>query len=68
MSQIGFGDSGLSRYQKIEKIGKGTYGEVYKAIDLQENKLIALKKMIRESEQEGVASTAIREISLLREL
>lgn len=56
------------RYQKLEKIGEGTYGVVYKAKDLQTNEIVALKKIRMEHEDEGVPSTAIREISLLKEV
>jgi serine/threonine protein kinase len=55
-------------YQKIEKIGEGTYGVVYKARDRNTGAIVALKKIRLESEEEGVPSTAIREISLLKEL
>jgi cyclin-dependent kinase len=41
---------------------------VYKARDLTTNQLVALKKIRLEAEDEGVPSTAIREISLLKEL
>lgn len=60
--------SGLSRYQKIEKIGEGTYGVVYKARDRVTGEAIALKKIRLDCEDEGIPSTAIREISLLKEL
>lgn len=46
----------------------GTYGVVYKAKDLRTNTIVALKKIRLEAEDEGVPSTAIREISLLKEL
>ncbi|RDX50638.1 Pkinase-domain-containing protein [Lentinus brumalis] len=48
--------------------GEGTYGVVYKARDIQTNRVVALKKIRLEAEDEGVPSTAIREISLLKEL
>eukprot|EP00850_Spirogloea_muscicola_P015906 SM000125S26111 [mRNA] locus=s125:288777:290905:- [translate_table: standard] len=57
-----------SRYEKVEKIGEGTYGVVYKARDRLTNETIALKKIRLEAEDEGVPSTAIREISLLKEM
>ena len=56
------------RYQRIEKVGEGTYGVVYKAKDLSTNEIVALKKIRMEHEDEGVPSTAIREISLLKEV
>ncbi|KIK62997.1 hypothetical protein GYMLUDRAFT_41298 [Collybiopsis luxurians FD-317 M1] len=56
----------MDRYTKIEKVG--TYGVVYKAKDNGTNQIVALKKIRLEAEDEGVPSTAIREISLLKEL
>lgn len=54
-------------YQKMEKIGEGTYGVVYKARERETNRIVALKKVRLESEEEGIPSTTIREISLLKE-
>lgn len=56
------------RYEKIEKIGEGTYGVVYKAKDTISNELVAIKKIRLENEEEGMPSTAMREISILKEL
>ncbi|KAG6391228.1 hypothetical protein SASPL_148981 [Salvia splendens] len=58
----------MEQYEKVEKIGEGTYGVVYKARDRVTNETIALKKIRLEQEDEGVPSTAIREISLLKEM
>ncbi|XP_065318997.1 cyclin-dependent kinase 1-like [Gordionus sp. m RMFG-2023] len=55
-------------YIKIEKIGEGTYGVVYKAKNKLTGQYVALKKIRLEAEDEGVPSTAIREISFLKEL
>ncbi|XP_055936071.1 cyclin-dependent kinase 2-like [Argiope bruennichi] len=58
----------LRNFEKIEKVGEGTYGVVYKAEDKSTKKLVALKKIRLKCETEGVPSTALREISLLKEL
>lgn len=58
----------MENFQKIEKIGEGAYGIVYKAKDKITQQYVALKKIRLETESEGVPSTAIREISLLKEL
>lgn len=57
------------RYETLEKLGEGTYGVVFKARDKKmNNRTIALKKIRLENADEGIPSTAIREISLLQEL
>eukprot|EP00474_Spongospora_subterranea_P008681 CRZ09139.1 hypothetical protein [Spongospora subterranea] len=56
------------RYQKLEKIGEGTYGIVYKAKDRLTGEVLALKKIRLSIDDEGIPSTAIREISLLKQL
>ncbi|XP_078080543.1 cyclin-dependent kinase 1 [Mustelus asterias] len=58
----------MDDYVKIEKIGEGTYGVVYKGRHKTTQQIVAMKKIRLESEEEGVPSTAIREISLLKEL
>ncbi|XP_009464241.1 PREDICTED: cyclin-dependent kinase 1 isoform X2 [Nipponia nippon] len=58
----------MDDYTKIEKIGEGTYGVVYKGRHKTTGQVVAMKKIRLESEDEGVPSTAIREISLLKEL
>lgn len=61
--------TGLAKYQKIEKpVGEGTYGVVYRAKDRTTDEVVALKKIRLDVEDEGVPSTALREISLLKEL
>lgn len=60
--------SGLDKYQKQEKLGEGTYGVVYKALNLETGETVAIKKIRLEKEDDGVPSTAIREISLLKNL
>jgi len=58
----------MEKYKKTKKLGEGTYGIVYKAENIQTHEEVALKAIRLESEEEGVPCTAIREISLLKEL
>jgi cyclin-dependent kinase len=94
----------MDQYEKLEKIGEGTYGKVYKAREKNSGKIVALKKTRLEvccaaqllfrllpdgfspcnrlhvrgtaltprtpsqMEEEGVPSTALREVSLLKML
>uniref|UniRef100_A0A131XSN3 Protein kinase domain-containing protein n=1 Tax=Ixodes ricinus TaxID=34613 RepID=A0A131XSN3_IXORI len=58
----------MEDYTKVEKIGEGTYGVVYKGKNKKSGQIVAMKKIRLESEDDGVPSTAIREITLLKEL
>ncbi len=58
----------MDRYEKQRRVGEGTYGIVYKAKDRVSGDIVALKRIRLESEEEGIPSTAIREIALLKEL
>jgi len=51
--------SKIDKYEKLEMIGEGTYGVVYKAKDTDTGEIYALKKIRLESEDEGIPSTAI---------
>ena len=52
------------RYQKLEKIGQGTYGKVYKAKDLRSAAVVALKRV--SMDDEGVPALVLREVSILK--
>ncbi|KAG0249204.1 negative regulator of the PHO system [Mortierella polycephala] len=57
----------MERYQSLEKIGEGTYATVFKGKNRSNGEAVALKE-IRLDSEEGAPSTAIREISLMKEL
>uniref|UniRef100_A0A8C4Q4G7 mitogen-activated protein kinase n=1 Tax=Eptatretus burgeri TaxID=7764 RepID=A0A8C4Q4G7_EPTBU len=54
-------------YEKLEKLGEGSYATVYKGKSRLNGKLVALK-VIRLQVEEGTPFTAIREASLLKGL
>jgi len=60
--------SDIQQYEKLEKIGEGTYGVVYKARDKMTGAIVAMKKIRLETEDEGIPSTTIREVALLKEV
>ena len=59
-----------SNYETIEKVllGEGAYGKVYKARSVRTGEAVAMKQMNFDAQVEGVPTTAIREIALLKEL
>lgn len=65
LSDIGFGK--LETYVKLDKLGEGTYATVFKGRSKLTQNLVALKE-IRLEHAEGAPCTAIREVSLLKDL
>jgi len=56
------------KYEGITKIAEGSYGVVYRAIDLASGEKVAIKKIRVHCIQQGIPSSAIREIFLLKRL
>lgn len=50
----------------LSLIGKGTYGNVYKALDSSNGSYVALKMIKMEKETQGFPVTALREIKILK--
>lgn len=53
-------------YKRVQQVGEGTYGKVYKAQNVLTGQFVALKKLRLEAEREGFPITAMREIKLLQ--
>ncbi|PRP89625.1 cyclin-dependent kinase 2-like [Planoprotostelium fungivorum] len=62
------GDGPTTKYEILEKLGEGTYGMVYRARDRETDRIVALKRIRLDSDNEGIPATSLREISLLKEL
>ena len=56
----------LSTYEKLGRIGEGTYGVVYRARDKKTNEIVALKKVRMDREKDGVPITTLREVRILQ--
>jgi cyclin-dependent kinase 10 len=58
----------VNDFEKISKIGQGTYGVVFKARDLHTSKIYALKQVKMDTAEckDGMPITAMREIQLLK--
>ncbi|KAI4086559.1 MAG: hypothetical protein LQ344_007462 [Seirophora lacunosa] len=57
-------------YERLNQLGEGTYGVVFRARERASSKTVALKqiRIPHEERQNGVPITALREISILRSL
>ncbi|XP_059621424.1 cyclin-dependent kinase 7 [Phlebotomus argentipes] len=60
-----------NKYEKLDFLGEGQFATVYKARDVDTDRIVAVKKIkigSREEAQDGINRTALREIKLLLEL
>lgn len=55
-----------SRYKMLEKIGEGVHGCVFKAIDLQRRRPVAIKKVALKNKFGNISLNTIREIKTLQ--
>ena len=61
----------LRRFEKIDFLGEGQFATVYKARDVTNDHIVAVKKIklgSRAEAKDGINRTALREIKLLQEL
>ena len=57
-----------SNYWYLSKLGEGTYGVVYEAKQIETGQIVAIKEIKIDHCDDGIPSTAIREIAVLQEL
>jgi len=58
----------INQVDNNKKLGEGTYGQVFQSVEKSTNRTVAIKKIKMESKEEGIPSTAIRELSILKHL
>lgn len=60
--------SDLKKFRKVDLLGQGTYGKVYKVVETATSQIFALKKILNSLDAEGFPAVALREVCLLRTL
>ena len=55
----------VAEFEKLNRVGEGTYGIVYRARDTKSDKIVALKKVRMDKEKDGMPVSSLREISIM---
>jgi serine/threonine protein kinase len=55
-------------FERLQKIGEGTYGVVFQARNRTTDKIVAVKIMKFDQEEDGIPPTTLREMSILRSI
>ena len=58
----------LSKYQKKDLIGEGVYGKVFTGSNSITNQMVAIKEIKNNLDLEGIPSTSLREIGILKRI
>lgn len=56
----------MERYEKLSKIGEGSYGVVFKCRNRETNQLVAIKKYVETEDDPLIKKIAMREIRMLK--
>jgi serine/threonine protein kinase len=58
----------VKQYEFLSKLGEGSFGLVLSAIEIKSGKKVAIKKIKLGKNHEGMPSSALREISILKSI
>lgn len=56
----------MDRYEKIGKLGEGSYGIVFKCRSRESGRIVAIKKFVESEDDPLIKKIALREIRLLK--
>lgn len=56
----------MEKYERLKKIGSGSYGYVYKCRNRQTGEIVAIKKFLETEEDPTIKKITFREIRVLR--
>lgn len=58
----------MNNYEVVSRIGQGAHGYVLKAVDKNDGRVVALKRVVIRTLDEGIPKNTMREITALRVL
>ncbi|KAI6185350.1 Protein kinase domain-containing protein [Aphelenchoides besseyi] len=58
----------LDKYERLSKIGEGSYGVVFKCRNKDTGQMVAIKKFVESDDDPAIKKIAMREIRMLRQL
>lgn len=58
----------MDKYEKIRKIGEGSYGQVFKCRNKETGQIVAIKKFLESGDDPAIRRIAMREIKMLKHL
>lgn len=56
----------MEKYEKIQKIGEGSYGIVFKCRNRETGQTVAIKKFVESEDDPLIKKIALREIRMLK--
>ncbi|KAG9348366.1 hypothetical protein JZ751_002101 [Albula glossodonta] len=67
-ARIGLTEYSMEKYEKLAKIGEGSYGVVFKCRHRETGQIVAIKKFVESEDDPVIKKIALREIRMLKQL